>query len=190
MPSRCGEQMKAVALAVALSGCWHFSGAEEPPPQAERSASGDARHDTRRRVDAGVADAEDGDGTGDETGVQSTGGSLGGPGGPGRSGALKGSGRPGPGWRRAPVDAGVMAAVPPGCVVGRVIAMTISGSQVVLTVAAGSSRGVVASWTPTLPTQPQGSARILRVDRMVTVLAVTGVTFDAIRGIGIVVLCP
>ena len=177
--------MKAVVLAVVLAGCWHFSGAGEPPPQAESSVSGDARHDSRRRADAGVADAEDGEG--DEMGVQSTGSSLGGP---GRPGALKGSGRPGPGWRRAPVDAGVMAAVPPGCVVGRVIGMAISGNQAVLTVAAGSSRGVAASWTATLPNQPQGAVRILRLDKMITVLAVTGVTFDMIRGVGIVVLCP
>jgi len=189
MRSRSGEQMKAVVLAVALSGCWHFSGAGEPPPQGESRVSGDARDDARRRADAGVADAEDGDGDGGETGVQPTGGSLGGPGGPGRPGGLKGSGRPGPGWRRAPVDAGVTA-VAPGCVVGRVIAMMISGSEVVLTVAAGSSRGVAASWTATLPNQPQGSVRILRVDRMVTVVAVKGVTFDAIRGAGIIVLCP
>jgi hypothetical protein len=180
--------MKAVVLAIALSGCWHFSGADEPPPVESRGLS-DARRDARGRSDGGVADADQGDGVADETGVQPTGGSLGAPGGPGRPGVVKGTGRPGAGWRRAPVDAGVVA-VPPGCLVGRVITLIIQGSQVVLTVAAGSSRGVAALWTATLPNQPEGSVRILRVDKMVTVVAVKGVTFDEIRGVGIVALCP
>jgi hypothetical protein len=88
-----------------------------------------------------------------------------------------------------PVDAGVIA-VPPGCVVGRVIAITTSGSQLVLTIAAGSSRGVATSWTVTLPQGPQGSARILRVDRMVSVVEVSRWNVDSIHGRGNAVLCP
>src|SRR5690349_20521304 len=114
MRSRSGEQMKAVVLAVALFGCWHFSGAEEPPPVESRGVS-EARRDARGPIDAGMADADEGDGIADETsetGLQSTGGSLGGPGGPGQPGIRKGSGRPGPGWRRTPIDAGMVAGPP------------------------------------------------------------------------------
>ena len=237
-----GEQMKAVVLAVALFGCWHFSGADEPPPVESRGLS-DARRDAlllrvagsgralpgpsvgndletkagaaarrtihleiaphrlrdaRGRADAGVADAEAGDRFADETGAQSTGGSLGGPGGAGGPGIRKGSGRPGPGWRRAPVDAGVMAApvdagvisVPPGCVAARVIGTSIQGSEVILIIGAGSDRGVAGSWTVTVPGQPQASVRIVRVDKVISVVKVVRASLNDIGGNRSVVLCP
>lgn len=187
--------MKAVVLAVALFGCWHFSGADETPPVESRGLS-DARRNARGRADAGVADAEAGDGVGDETGVQSTGGSLGGPAGPGRLGVRKG--RPGAGWQRAPGDAGVAAApvdagvmaMPAGCVGGRVIGIVIQGSEMLLTVATGSGLGITRSWTVTLPSQPQASARIVRVDKVITVIKVVRAALDDIRAGRTVVLCP
>src|ERR1041384_6780811 len=188
MRFRSGEQMKAVVLAVALCGCWHCSGAgeQQPSQQAESSVPSDAWRDARGRADAGMVDADDGDGIVDETGIQAAGGSLGGPGGPGRSGGLKGSGRPGPGWRRAPVDAGVVVAavdagvmvVGPGCVTGRTIGRSIQGSELVLTIAVGSGRGVAGSWTVTLPWRPRASVQIVRVDKLITVVKIFGVTLD------------
>lgn len=89
-----------------------------------------------------------------------------------------------------PMDAGVMA-VPPGCVLSRVISMMLVNSQLVLTIGAGTNRGVATSWTVTLPNWPQASVRIMRVDRMVTVVEVSGRgILNDLRGGGLAVLCP
>src|SRR6185436_9620252 len=91
--------------------------------------------------------------------------------------------------RRVPrVDAGVFA-VPPGCMRGRVISMILRGSPsgVVLTIGAGANQGVARSWTARLDDAAQTPVRIIRVDKAVTVVTISGVTFDSIRSTPIVV---
>jgi hypothetical protein len=160
------HDMKAVVLALALFGCWHFTTPVEPPPveppPVESRVPGDARRDAVRWVDAGAAETAE---AGADTAMVA------------------------PVPRVPPVDAAVVV-VPPGCVVGRVIGMTLVGSEVVLTIGAGSNRGVATSWTVTLTGPPQTRVRILRVDRAVTVVKLSGLTLDAVRVNPIVVLCP
>jgi hypothetical protein len=170
--------MKAVMLALALFGCWHFTTPSEPPPGepalGESRVPGDARRNAARWVDAGEAETDAEADTAMAPRVPRA------PRAP----------------RAPPVDAAVVAvdaavvAVPPGCVVSRVIGMTISGSELVLTIGAGSNRGVATSWTVTLTGRPQVAMRILRVDRAVTVVKVSGLIVDAVQGNPIAVLCP
>jgi hypothetical protein len=168
--------MKAVVLALALFGCWHFTTPSEPPPGepalGESRVAGDARRNAARWVDAGEAETAEAE----------------------ADAAMAPRVPRAP--RAPPVDAAVVAvdaavvAVPPGCVVGRVIAVTLAGSELVLTIGAGSNRGVATSWTVTLTGRPQVAMRILRVDRAVTVVKVSGLIVDAVQGNPIAVLCP
>jgi hypothetical protein len=73
----------------------------------------------------------------------------------------------------------------PAAIIARVIAISVTGGTIIVTVAAGSNQGVARNWSCQLidqddqPAQDDG-CMIVRVDKVVTVLKVK-LTFDQIR---------
>lgn len=91
-----------------------------------------------------------------------------------------------------PVDAGA-SPVGPTCPTGagvqaRVIRVAVEGAYVIVTVGAGANRGVTKRWT-VVRVQPSPVCELLRIDHHVTSLRCAG-TFDQIKAVPVVVLCP